>query len=124
MKPEDFTPCLACGKPVGENNPLLFFAVTVQRMMFDPGAVRTTLGLAMMVGSARVAGALNPDPEIAKPLGEPEKFLLCDECAMRAQPLAVLFEMAEDRRETDAADGGTTVADAPAPACPPPGEAA
>lgn len=124
MKPEDFTPCLACGKPVGENNPLLFFAVTVQRMMFDPGAVRTTLGLAMMVGSARVAGALNPDPEIAKPLGQPEKFLLCDECAMREISLAELFEVSVNRREADAADGGTTVAYAAAPADPPPGEAA
>lgn len=124
MKPEDFTPCLACRKPVGENNPLLFFAVTVQRMMFDPKAVKTTLGLGMMMGSARLAAAFNPDPEIAKPLGEPEKFLLCDECAMRAQPLAALFEMAVDRRESDGGDGGATVADAPAPADPPPGEAA
>ena len=122
MKPGDFTPCLSCGKPVGEHNPLLFFRVTVERMAFDQQAVRNTLGLGMMFRSAKLVDALNPTLEIAKPLGEPEKFLLCDECAMKPYPIAAFDEKASDRRATDAGDGEPTPAAAPED--PPPGEAA
>lgn len=130
MTPGDFTPCLRCGRPVGEKNGLTFYQVTLERMVFDPQAVRNTLGLTMMLRSPALAEAFNPTPEIAKRLGDPEKFLLCDDCAMRACAIAALDEIARERRESvadDAATSNTTDAAecAPAPSDdPPPQEAA
>lgn len=133
MKRADFTPCLRCGKQVGHANGLLFYAVTLQRMMFDHRAIQQTAGLEISLRSPVLADVFSPDPELAKPLGEPEKFLLCDACAMTSYPVAALEELAADRRASDAGDADTTVAapseppGTPAPECemdPPPGEAA
>lgn len=123
MKLAEFTPCLRCRKPVGEKNPILFYQVTLERMAFDHRAIQTTAGLALQLRSPTLVDVFNPDPDLAKPLGEPEKFLLCDECAMTAYPIAALEELAADRRSTDAGDGESTV---PAGATdgPPPVEAA
>ena len=122
MKRDDFTPCLKCGRQVGQANPLLFFRVTVQRMMFDHRAIQQTAGLELILRSPKLADVFAPDNDLAKPLGEPEKFLLCDECAMSSYPVAVLEELAANRRNSDAGDGEQTPAEAPAD--PPPGEAA
>ena len=122
MKLADFSPCLRCRKPVGEKNPILFYQVTLERMAFDHRAIQTTAGLTLQLRSPALVDAFNPDPDLAKPLGEPEKFLLCDECAMTAYPIAALEELAVDRRNTDAGDGAPTPA--AVPDVPPPGEAA
>jgi hypothetical protein len=122
MKRADFTPCIVCGNQVGFTNPLVFRVVTLQRMMFDHRAIQQTAGLELMLQSPALADVFAPDTELAKPLGEPEKFLLCEKCSLVPFPIAAMDEMAIARRCTDDADGEPT-----APAAPndqPPGEAA
>ena len=102
MKRKDFTPCLRCGKGVGNPNGLLFYRVTVQRMMFDHRAIQQQHGLELMVGNPLIAQVLGPDSDLAKPLSEPEKFLLCDACAMKDYPVAALEELAAVKAATGA----------------------
>lgn len=108
MKRAEITPCLGCRRPVGHANGLLFYQVTIERLAFDHRAIQTTAGLDLQLRSPALVDAFNPDPELAKPLGDPEKFLLCDPCAMKSYPLAALEELAIDRRATDAGDGNPT----------------
>lgn len=126
MKREEFTPCLRCRRPVGQANAILFYRVTLERMIFDHQAIQQTSGLELILHSPKLADVFAPDNELAKPLDKPEQFLLCDSCAMKSYPVSALEELAIDRRCSDAGDGEPTPAEVPAeaPADPPPGEAA
>jgi hypothetical protein len=123
VKRDEFTPCLKCRKPVGQANGLLFYRVTIERMVFDHRAIQNTAGLALQMRSAALVDVFNPTPELANPLDKGEKFLLCDECAMGDTPIAALEEMAIDRRANDAGDAASTPGTG-ADDTPPSGEAA
>ena len=128
MKLEEFTPCLRCRRPVGEVHPLQFYRLSIEQMVFDHQAIQMTAGLSLQLRSPALVNVFNPTPELAKPLGEPDTFLLCLNCATSSYPIAALLELVADRLAHDTGDGNTTVAATTpaeaAPDDPPPGEAA
>ena len=87
MKLQDFENCINCDKPVGDANQFIFYRVAVEPMGMNLRALQQIEGLTMMLGgqpqSQRVALALAPDDELAKPIpGAPKRtFLVCGTCA-------------------------------------------
>lgn len=105
MKLAEIEKCAGCGESVAKPNGLMFYQVTIQRMAFDHRAARAMNGLELITGSHAIAEALAPDAEIAKPLGEPTRVCICDDCACsRMTPLAAIDEIASKRRDDDAGD--------------------
>jgi hypothetical protein len=66
--------------------------------MIDPQAVQRAVGLAMVVGNARIAAALGPDEELIVWFADKDPQLgrtvyLCQDCAMHRLPLFLLEDV-------------------------------
>lgn len=77
-----YTDCAACRQKIGHTGPPLFWRVTIERFGVDLAKVRRQDGLAVMLGSARLAAVMGPDEELATPMMEPVTVALCETCAM------------------------------------------
>lgn len=74
--------CSLCRKPVVHTGLPLFWRVTVERFGIDAEAVQRNHGLMKFLGSARLATAIGPDEDMAKPVMEKAVLTLCESCAM------------------------------------------
>lgn len=99
MKGSELRPCEVCR---GEIAPA-FFTVRIETWMVDPVAVNQTMGLHQMLqGKAfGIAEAMSPDPEMAKPMGEPSRRLfVCMRCFAEQEALGLLMVAAEPKEES------------------------
>jgi hypothetical protein len=104
MKRKEFQKCGVCDKGVAHNRDLIFFRVSVERFVLDPGAIQQAQGLEMMLGGGNMGAALadimGTDEDLAKPLGEKLTIFLCQGCAVEhSTPIAVLVEEIHEKKE-------------------------
>lgn len=95
MKAGDFRPCALCGKGVMHTGLPLFYRVTIQRMGIDRQEVQRSHGMEQFFGGALALSRVFHDPDIAKPISEVCKVLVCEDCSTRPHMLAQLPEAAE-----------------------------
>ncbi|MCW1985365.1 UNVERIFIED_ORG: hypothetical protein M2348_001097 [Sphingomonas sp. R1F5B] len=67
---------------------MTFWLVTASRAIIDPGAIRRRAGLAMAIGNAAIADALNSEPA-AQIFDQLPERCVCETCAC-TMPLAAL----------------------------------
>lgn len=88
----ELPPCALCGKQIGHTGLPLFWRVTVERFGVDLRAIQRQDGLGALLGSSLLAAVMGPDEIVAKPLMEPVKAIVCEECALKPAPIALLAE--------------------------------
>lgn len=93
MKLSEIKKCAKCGKGVMHTGLPLFWRVTIERFGIDKAAVDRRFGLEMFFGGGRggaaLAGVMGVDEDIAKPVMDEVRLILCEECACSPQPVAV-----------------------------------
>ena len=104
MKRLDIEPCLLCGKGVGDAG-LLFYEVKLYRHIIDVAAVQRRYGMELMMGGgaggAALAEVLGPSEDLAKPIGEPTRFLICERCTFESVGAAEMIEKVNARAESE-----------------------
>lgn len=92
--------CAVCGKKLLHAGLPLFWRVTIERFGIDIGAVRRLDGLAAMLGSPQLASIMGPDEDMAKPVMDSVRLVMCDPCAVeRDLPVAALGEIGADQAD-------------------------
>lgn len=86
--------CAVCGKKLLHTGLPLFWRVTIERFGIDVGAVRRLDGLAAMLGNAHLASIMGPDEDVAKPVMDSVRLVMCEPCAVEQDlPVAALGEI-------------------------------
>jgi len=97
MKLSDIKKCAKCGKGVMHTGLPLFWRVTIERFGIDKAACDRRHGLETFFGGgivgAKLAGVMGPDEDIAQPVMDELKLILCEKCAMEDYPIAALAEL-------------------------------
>lgn len=87
VKQRDLKPCMVCGQGLARDGNLISFRVRIARTMVNVRAVQSQVGLEMMLGGGRAAGAvaaaLGPDEDMLKELPEVLEGFVCMDCAVR-----------------------------------------
>lgn len=91
--------CSLCKKPIGHTGVPLFFTVVITRHGIKLDAVRRQSGMAMMMGSATLAGIMGPDEEMTQIVTGPLTLTVCEACAAEREIWSLLPE--EDETEDD-----------------------
>lgn len=94
MKERDLKPCEACGRALTHDGSPLFYRITIESLILDPGAIQRRIGLGLAMGSHRLAQVMGPDEDLARTVVGPRSFLLCLPCAVKA--LGALVDPAAD----------------------------
>lgn len=92
MKQRDIKKCAKCGKGVMHTGLPLFWRVTIERFGLNRDAIHRQAGLEMMIGG-QLAAVMGPDEDMASPITEPVKLILCEDCAMIDYPVAAFAEL-------------------------------
>lgn len=92
MKADDIKPCAICGKGVAHAGIPILYQVSIQPLGLDRRAIEQVAGLEMMMGNVALARVFSPDPDIAKPIGEPSTVLVCQPCSLEPHPLLALLQ--------------------------------
>ena len=107
MKRIELRPCSLCGQPLttdfggGTSGFMAGMRVTVQRMFIDSSALKESIGLTMMLGSAELADVMGTDRDVlAEPKELRTEFLLCNNCSM---PVMEMTERAEENKKQEPA---------------------
>jgi hypothetical protein len=72
--------CAACKKPFGASGAPFFYRVKIDQHIVDMAAVRRQSGLAMMLGSAPLAGVMGSNEDMTKVVNSVEMTLCADCC--------------------------------------------
>lgn len=86
--------CDLCYRKIGETGLPLFWRVTIERFGLDMRAIEAQTGLAMMMGSAFLAGVMGPNQDVAKPVMDPAVIPVCETCCTKMTCVAALAEAA------------------------------
>lgn len=79
-----FATCAICREKILARGVPLFYRVTVERFGVELAALNRQQGLTMLLGgSARIAAAMGPDEDLARPIMEPQTFAVCEHCSTR-----------------------------------------
>jgi hypothetical protein len=86
--------CALCRNKIGYAGLPLFWRITIERFGLDRGAIERQMGLTMMLGgNAMLAGVMGANEEMANPVMEPVKLVVCERCAIEKDfPVAVMAE--------------------------------
>ncbi len=84
--------CGICLKPSGFTGIPLFWRITIERFGVDMAAVQRQDGLAQMLGSSQLANIMGTDADMTKPMMDPVKVTICEDCIMKPAIIAVLAE--------------------------------
>lgn len=91
--------CLICGKALLEKE-ILFYRVSIEMCGFDAQAVKSRVGLEMMLGSGPLARIMGPDQYLARVMSGPAQIVVHQSCADQVTPLFIHHVM-ERALETD-----------------------
>lgn len=91
--------CALCGNKIGATGMPLFWRVTIERFGILMPAVQRQTGLAMMLGSASLAGFMGPDEDMAKPMMDAVTISVCETCGVIESPCVA--QMAEQARKAE-----------------------
>ena len=94
MRAGDFTKCKICGLGVAHTRAPLFYRVKIERMGLERQAIERTAAMEMYMGGAVRLARVFEDPIIAKPIHEGTTILVCEACALKEYPVAMLAETA------------------------------
>jgi len=84
--------CGGCGKGIGKS--IFFWKITIDRYGFDHNALQRQQGLGLQIGAlSRVMG---PDEDLAKQIGPPAVFSICQDCILKPLNLAAMEEQFMD----------------------------
>ncbi len=72
--------CASCGKKLCESGLPLFYLLRIERYGIRADAMRRRDGLAMVLGSSKLAAVMGPDEDIAVPVMEAARVALCEPC--------------------------------------------
>jgi hypothetical protein len=76
---------------------LIFYKVAIQSYCINVRAVQRQAGLEMMFkGNAAIATAMGPDEDLAKPVSDENRVLICLDCAINT-PIALLLETSAEQ---------------------------
>lgn len=87
--------CRRCGNKIMSSGVPLFWRVTIERFGIDLQAATRQQGLSMMLGSPVLAMHMGPDEDLAKPVMEKVKVVLCESCCTEPVMIAALAERTE-----------------------------
>lgn len=99
IKAKDLKKCTCCGKGVMHTGFPVFYRVTFERMGVDARAVQQAHGMETFFGGNVAIARAFMDPDIAKPLNEPEDLFICEACSLKPQLIAALAERAAEQKE-------------------------
>lgn len=100
----ELSTCGLCNKKLGQTGAGLglFYKVTVERFMLDPGACSRQTGLGMMIG-AQIAAVMGADEDLAKAVMTPITMMVCEDCAYEDRS-RMLISIALERSAASAGD--------------------
>lgn len=84
--------CGVCGRPVGHTGLPLFWRIKIERIGIDMKAVQSQDGLAQMLGSSKLANVMGTDADMTKPMMDPVKVTICEDCICKPTIIAMLAE--------------------------------
>ena len=84
--------CGVCEKGFGHTGIPLFWRITIERFGIDITAVQRQDGLAAMLGSSPLANVMGTDADMTKPMMDPVKVTICEDCIMKPVIVAMLAE--------------------------------
>jgi hypothetical protein len=87
--------CALCKKPFGHTGLPLFWRVTIERHVVDLQAVGRQSALAQFMGSPLIAMHMGDDRDMTKTMMEPEKFTICENCALDPRYGFMIHQLAE-----------------------------
>src|SRR5690606_14308926 len=97
MKKREFKKCANCQKGMMHSGNPVFYRVSVERMCMDVPAVQRQHGLELMFnGEAALASIMGPDEDLAKPIGDKEEVLVCQDCSIKTS-VAAITEVKSER---------------------------
>lgn len=96
------------GHGLAKNGNPMFFRVTVERCILDPGAITKRAGMEAMFGGGKagavLAGVMGPDEDLAKVIDGPTTLFICGHCGMgieRGSISAMEILMPDTKEATD-----------------------
>lgn len=110
MKAEEIKKCGFCNRGLMHAGHPMFYHITCQTMGVDLRAVQKQHGLEQIFGGGpgapvALARLFSPDPDVAKPIGAPVDSLICMECALKPQVMALLAQPDEKEDDDEAKSG-------------------
>lgn len=101
MKQPEFTKCLGCGRGVMASGSIAFYRITIERLGVNMPAVKRQAGLEdFLGGQARIAFVMGEQEDIGLPIGDAQRGLICDDCAIKhVSCIAQLSETMADRTQ-------------------------
>ena len=95
--------CNLCGNKVMATGLPLFWTLTIERWGIDANAMRRAAGLEMMIGNVAIAKIMGPDEDMAKPMMEPVKVTVCEDCCTgKMTSVAMMAECGKEQEGTPA----------------------
>ena len=82
--------CGVCEKGFGHTGIPLFLRITIERFGIDMIAVQRQDGLAALVGSSPLANVMGTDADMTKPMMDPVKVTICEDCIIKPTIIAAL----------------------------------
>jgi hypothetical protein len=87
------TKCAVCQKPFGWTGIPSFWRISIERHHVNMNAIQRQDGLAMMLGSSKLASVMGTDEEMTKPLMDRVEVTICEMCAMSPVLIPWLAEL-------------------------------
>ena len=87
--------CGVCGNFFGHTGIPLFWRITVERFGIDMKAVQRQDGLAQLLGGSQLANIMGTDEDMTKPMMDPVKVTICEDCIIKPVIIAMLAEKGE-----------------------------
>lgn len=85
--------CGVCSKGFGHTGLPLFWRITIERFGIDMTAVQRQDGLAQLLGgSSQLANIMGTDADMTKPMMDPVKVTICEDCIIKPVIIAALAE--------------------------------
>lgn len=97
--------CTHCGRKLGQCNSIFSWRVTLEQHGINLPALQRQHGLAMFLGSGKLAQIMGGDEDATKRIDDPLTLHVCGECATKPAVLMILHATESDRvaaRERDA----------------------
>lgn len=105
LRQDQMQHCACCHKGVMHDGNIMFYRLTMQRLIVNLPAIKKQHGLEQMMGgdaASRIAFHMGSQEDMAKYIDDALAILICDTCAMEHQLVAGLYETATQAAEAQA----------------------